>query len=91
MTDALAYWQILVVAAIEGSAWALFHPAAAAALRSVVPPTQLADAAGVQQARTATVSLAGPPLGGVLFGLGRAVPFAVDACSYLASIADASR
>ena len=46
-TDSLEYRQIVATAAIEGSAWALFHPAAAAALRSVVPQDQLADAAGV--------------------------------------------
>jgi MFS family permease len=83
--DALAYWQILVVAAVEGSAWALFSPAAGAALRSVVPLGQLPDAAGVQQARTAMVSLVGPPLGGALLALGKALPFAVNAVSYLAS------
>jgi MFS family permease len=83
--DGLRYWQIVAVAAVEGSAWALFSPAAAAALRSVVPAQQLADAAGVQQARSATVSLLGPPLGGILFGLGRAVPFVFDAISYLGS------
>ena len=33
------------------------------------------------------MSLAGPPVGGALFGLGRAVPFGVDAVSYLCSIA----
>ena len=34
------------------------------------------------RARSATVMLAGPPLGGVLFALGRAVPFLFDAVSY---------
>ena len=33
------------------------------------------------------VGLAGPPVGGALFGVGRAVPFTVDAVSYLCSIA----
>src|SRR2546421_259958 len=33
------------------------------------------------------VQLAGPPLGGALFGLGRALPFLADAGSYLASTA----
>jgi hypothetical protein len=36
--------------------------------------------------RGATVGLAGPPLGGALFGLARAVPFLVDAASYSFSI-----
>jgi hypothetical protein len=46
---------------------------------------QLPAAAGAQEARRAVVRLAGPPLGGVLFGLGRAVPFLVDAASYACS------
>jgi len=39
----------------------------------------------VQQARSAAVGVAGPPLGGALFGLGRALPFVADAASYVCS------
>ena len=85
--DRLAFWQIVVVAFVEGTGSAFFNPAAAGALRAVVAPAQLPAAAGVQEARSAAVSLAGPPVGGALFGLGRAVPFGVDAVSYLCSIA----
>jgi cyanate permease len=48
----------------------------------VVPTSDLAAAVSVQQGRSAAVGVAGPPLGGALFGLGRAVPFAADAVSY---------
>jgi predicted MFS family arabinose efflux permease len=85
--DRLAFWQIVVVAFVEGTGSAVFSPAAAGALRAVVPTAQLPAAAGVQEARSAVVMLLGPPVGGLLFGLGRAVPFLVDACSYLCSIA----
>lgn len=78
---------LLAVAFVEGSGAALFSPAAAGALRSVVAPEQLEAAAGAQQARVATVTLAGLPLGGALFGLARALPFAVDAASYAFSTA----
>jgi hypothetical protein len=84
--DELAFWQIALVAFVEGSCSAFFEPAAAGALRSVVRIGQLPAAAGAQQARVATVTLAGPPLGGALFGLGRAVPFLVDAASYACSV-----
>lgn len=84
-TDALAFWQLVAVATIEGAGYALFSPAAAGALKSIVPPEQLADAAGIHQTRSAAVAIAGPPLGGALLAVGRAVPFAVDALSYLAS------
>ncbi len=51
----------------------------------MVPRTELPAAAGAQEARRAAVRLGGPPLGGVLFELGRAVPFVFDAVSYAAS------
>jgi MFS family permease len=80
------FWVIVAVAFVEGSGSAFFKPAAAGALRSVVPADRLREAAGLQQARIAAVGVAGPPLGGVLFSLGRVVPFAADAVSYAASI-----
>jgi MFS family permease len=78
---------IAVIAFIEGGASVFFSTASTGALRSVVPKQQLPAAAGVQQARLSVVRLVGPSVGGVLFGLGRAVPFVVDAVSYLFSFA----
>jgi MFS family permease len=86
LADGLALWLVVLVAFVEGSGSAFFAPAAAGALRSVVPVRQLADAAGVQLSRLAAVRVAGPPVGGALFALGRAVPFLVDAVSYLFSV-----
>jgi hypothetical protein len=82
-----AFWPIVAVAFVEGAGTAFFAPAASGALRSVVPARQLPAAAGATQARLAAVRLAGPPLGGALFGLARAVPFVVDAVSYVCSLA----
>jgi hypothetical protein len=76
------FWAIALVAFVEGSGAALFSSAQAGALRAVMPPRQLPAAAGVQTGRQAIVTLAGPPLGGALFGLARALPFLVDALSY---------
>jgi len=76
---------IVAAAFVEGAATALFSVAEPGALRAVVPTAQLADAGGVMAARRATVNVAGPTLGGALFGLGRAVPFVFDAVSYVAS------
>jgi MFS family permease len=80
------FWLIPLVAFVEGGTAALFNAALAGALRSVVPGPQLPAAAAVQTGRKAAVMLAGPPLGGFLFGLGRVVPFAFDVVSYLASV-----
>src|SRR5207249_268456 len=71
---------------VEGLGSLFFNAAAPGALRAVVPPRQLPAAAGAQAARQSTVRLAGPPFGGALFGLGRSVPFLVDAVSYSFSI-----
>jgi len=81
-----AFWAIPLVAFVEGSGAALFSAAQAGALRAVVPARQLPAAAGAQTGRQAAVRLAGPPLGGALFGLARALPFLVDAASYACSI-----
>ncbi|HWT24295.1 MAG TPA: MFS transporter, partial [Solirubrobacteraceae bacterium] len=82
----VAIWQIAAVAFVQGAASAVTMPAAAGALRSVVPPGQLHAAAGVQQSRLAAALIAGPPIGGALFGVGRAVPFVADAVSYAFSV-----
>jgi MFS family permease len=85
LLDELTFWQIPAVAFVEGTGSTFFRVAAAGALRAVVRPRQLPSAAGAQETRLATVMLAGPPLGGALFGLGRAVPFVFDAASYVLS------
>jgi MFS family permease len=79
----LAAWPVVMaVSVIEGGAGAIFTPAAAAALPGIVPDGQLEQAWAATEARTYGASLAGPVLGGVLFGLGQAVPFLADAISY---------
>jgi MFS family permease len=80
------WWTVAVVAFVEGTGSAVFSAAAAGALRAVVPVRQLPTAVGAQQARGSAVLLAGPPIGGALFGLGRAVPFVADAASYAFSV-----
>jgi len=82
LLDRVAFWQIVAVAFVEGSGSALFFGAQPGALRAVVPARQLPAAAAAETGRQAVVQLAGPPLGGALFGLARALPFLVDAVSY---------
>jgi hypothetical protein len=82
LLDRIAFWQVVVVAVVEGSGSALFFGAQPGALRAVVPVHQLPAAAATETGRGAVVRLAGPPLGGALFGIARALPFVVDAVSY---------
>jgi predicted MFS family arabinose efflux permease len=51
-----------------------------------VPSGQLEPALAQNEARVRGAGLLGQPLGGFLFGLGRAVPFAADAVSYGVSL-----
>jgi MFS family permease len=80
-------WLIVLVAFVDATAGVFFRAGLSGAFRSVVPLAQLPAAASVSQARAASVRLAGPPLGGALFGLGRALPFLADAVSYAFSTA----
>lgn len=87
LLDRISFWVLPVVAVIEGTGAAVFSAAEVGALRSVVPANQIPAAAGAQTGRRAAVQLAGPPLGGVLFGLARTLPFVVDCASYTCSTA----
>jgi MFS family permease len=74
----------IITTAIASSAFgALFGPCSAGAVKQVVPVSQLAAAQAQNEARGSAVVLVAPPLGGWLFSLGRFVPFAADALSYL--------
>jgi MFS family permease len=85
LTGHVGLWQIAVVALVEGTASVLFYAAQSGALRAVVPRPQLPDAVSAEVARQSVVEVAGAPLGGVLFGFGRAAPFLFDAVSYACS------
>src|SRR5437763_12574531 len=79
----ISFWQIVLVGFVEGTGSVVFGAGLTGALRAVVPRRQLPAAVGAQRARVSVVLLAGPPLGGALFGLGRVVPFLADAVSYV--------
>jgi Transmembrane secretion effector len=86
-THHVGFWAIAAVALVEGAAATVFVSADPGALRSVVPAAQLPSATGAREARRSIVRLGGPPLGGALYAVSHAVPFAVNAASYLCSTA----
>jgi MFS family permease len=88
---ALAWPIVMVVAVIDRAGDTLFTPASTAALPLIVDNEQLEAAWAATEARQYAANLAGPALGGLLFGLGRAVPFVADAVSYGISFLTASR
>ena len=79
------FWPVPLLAFVEGAGDTFFSACLGGVLRSVVPPMQLPAAISVQTGRTAVVGIAGPPIGGALFSVTRALPFGVDALSYLCS------
>jgi len=78
----LAMPLIYGAALIIGACSAIFWLARVSAMPRVVPPEQLGAAVARSEFAEGAAILAGPPLAGLLFGIGRAFPFFVDAISY---------
>ena len=79
-------WLLVLTALAEGCLTVVFNLAELSAIQLLVPSEQLEPALAQNEARVRGAGLAGQPLGGFLFGLGRAVPFAGDAISYGVSL-----
>jgi MFS family permease len=82
----LTFIQVYLVALIEGTLFVFFNLAEVSCLPRVVSAAQLPTAVARNETTTNLGYLLGPSLGGLLYGLGRMVPFLVDALSYLASV-----
>lgn len=82
---AISVVQLAAVAFAEGSLFVLFDLAEGAALPRLVTPDQVPTAVAWNQARTQGADLVGQPAGGILFAVSPALPYAVDAISYLLS------
>lgn len=76
--------HLLLAALGAGIAAGLFSPAEAAALPTVVAAEDLPTALSQNQARDGVASLLGGPIGGLLYGVTRWMPFVADAVSYAA-------
>jgi predicted MFS family arabinose efflux permease len=85
LAGGVPYALVVAVALLDGAGFTVSYVAERGALRQLVAPEQLGDAVARNESRIFAAMLAGPPLGGLLFGIGRAVPFLVDAISYAAS------
>jgi MFS family permease len=81
---------VLLVAMVDRIGDTMFTPASTAALPEIVDDRQLEGAWAATEARQYAASLGGPALGGILFGLGRAVPFIGDTISYGVSVLTSS-
>ena len=82
----LSFLQLCLVALAEGTLMTFFSLAELACLPHVVPKEQLPAATAQNQAIDSSSWTLGPFLGGFLYGLGRSVPFLLDAISYVCSV-----
>jgi MFS family permease len=83
--DVLTIPHLAVVGLVTGVAAGLFSPAQMSAIRTVVPTEDLPTALSQNQAREHVAGLLGGPLGGLLYGVTRWLPFAVDAVTFAVS------
>ncbi len=77
---------LVAVAVIDGILQVFSVLAERRFVRFLVEPDEAASALARTEARTHIVVLAGRPLGGLLFGLGRALPFLADMLSFAVSV-----
>jgi MFS family permease len=77
---------IVAFAMIQGLALELFVVAEQSVLPTLVGGAQLSAAVTVNEARFAAATVAGPVLGGALFGMGRGLPFIFHGCAAIASL-----
>lgn len=83
LTGHVTVWMVVTVAAVASVFDGFFLPASQGALKQIVPAEQMSTASAMEHSRSGVAMIAGPPLGGWLFTVGRAVPFIADAASYL--------
>jgi predicted MFS family arabinose efflux permease len=78
--------QLFIVSLVEGTLFTFFGLAETACLPQVVAKEQLPTAAAQGMLIDSVSGLIGPSIGGVLYGIGRVIPFSTDAISYGASV-----
>jgi MFS family permease len=78
--------QLYLVSLFEGILFVFFNLAEVACLPRLVKKEQLAEATAQNVTANSASYLVGPALGGVLYGLGKFVPFLTDALSYIVSV-----
>ena len=81
--------QLMIVGALVGAAQPFVGAARMLTVRSVVAPGQLTAALTQDEIRGSVAELAGPPLGGLLYGLARLLPFLFSAVAFALSLVSA--
>ncbi len=85
-TGSLSMLQLCLVSLLEGTCFVFFNVAEVACLPRVLAKEQLTAAASLHETTDNISYTLGPFLGGILFGIGRSLPFLFDAVSYSISV-----
>jgi MFS family permease len=92
LAAALAYGRLTIAELASGAflmaiANNFFGGAMTASIRTLVPASLLPQAMSVVSARNSAAEVIGAPVGGLLYGIAKWLPFGANAISYLASLA----
>jgi MFS family permease len=79
-------WLLIAAAFIEGTFSVFYYLSELRLIPVIVPSAQTSSALARIQARNSIASLLGRAISGFLYGLGRVVPFLVDALSFVMSV-----
>ncbi|WP_208542858.1 MFS transporter [Nocardioides euryhalodurans] len=91
LAGALTLPHLVVVALGTGAVAGFYMPTELSAVRSVVTREELPTAISQNQARHHVAALLGGPLGGLLYAVGRPMPFLVDAVTFAISFVTVAR
>ncbi|WP_042369311.1 MFS transporter [Streptacidiphilus neutrinimicus] len=76
---------IFAIAVGSSACLGISNPTGLAAIKQLVPPSQLTQATAQNQIRYFAATMGGPPIGGGLFGVARAFPFLAASIAFLCS------
>ncbi|MEU8397677.1 MFS transporter [Nonomuraea sp. NPDC048892] len=85
LTGQAQIWHFVTLAVLDALCAAFIEPVRDTAIRGIVPASQLHSAYAQEESRTHAAGLIGPPLGGLLYTLGHAVPFLAEAVTLVAA------
>ena len=87
LTDAIRFWELVLLVAAYGVGTAFFTPAFEAIVPDLVPNEDLPAANALDQfVRPIALRLVGPVLGGALVAVSAGLAFAIDAASFAATL-----
>lgn len=86
LSGLLGFWLLTALNLLMSMRNGFFSSTSNAALKSVVRADQIGPAMAANEGRDAVIALSGGPVGGILMGFGRALPFAATAASHALGI-----